>query len=152
MTMRYLLDIQVWVALLDEAHLYHQHALAFIHKGLPIATCPIVENGLLRVFNLPGYSKLGPQGFERVIEKYRVVCKASDHEFWMDSVSLCQPQTIHWAGISGQQQVTDVYLLALAVSRQGCLVTMDQRLTADAVQGATSSNLLHLQQGSDLLG
>ena len=59
MSQRYLPDVNVWVALLDEAHVFHAQALAFIQrKRLKIATCALVENGVVRVLNLPGYSRL----------------------------------------------------------------------------------------------
>ena len=64
---RCLPDVNVWVALLDEAHVFHAQALAFIQrKRLKIATCALVENGVVRVLNLPGYSRFGPVGFASV--------------------------------------------------------------------------------------
>ncbi len=150
--MRYLLDINTWVALLDEAHLYHAAVLAFMQKRPAIATCPMVENGLIRVLNLPSYSKLEPQGLEKVLDKLHAICVAADHEFWPDSLTLRKENTIQWSKVAGQQYVTDVYLLALAVSRQGCLVTIDQRLALESVVGAQSSHLLCLGQDSVLAG
>jgi hypothetical protein len=149
---RYLLDIQTWVALLDEAHLYHATVLAWMQQRLPIATCPMVENGLVRVLNLPSYSKLGPQGIESVLDKLHSICSSSDHVFWPDSVSLGSANTINWNHVAGPQSLTDVYLLALAVSHQACLVTVDQRLSLEAVVGAGSANLLCLGHSGELAG
>lgn len=51
--MRALLDVNVWVALFDDAHLFSQRANAFINgPNVQIATCPLVENGVVRVMNL----------------------------------------------------------------------------------------------------
>ncbi len=149
---RYLLDIQTWVALLDESHLYHAVVLAWMQQRPPIATCPMVENGLVRVLNLPSYSKLGPQGIESVLDKLHSICTSSDHVFWPDSVTLRSANTVNWSHVAGQQFLTDVYLLALTVSHQGCLVTVDRRISLESVVGASSSHLLFLGHSSELTG
>ena len=143
--MRYLLDVNVWVALLDEAHVFHAQALAFIEQpALKLATCPLVENGVIRVLNLPGYSKFGPAGFEPVSQKLQTICAELDHQFWPDGISLRSAGVVNWPRIMGHNQITDVYLLALAVSKQGCLATLDHRVSLNTVVGATSRNLLLL--------
>lgn len=143
--MRHLLDVNVWVALLDEAHVFHTRVLAFIEQpGLKIASCPLTENGVIRVLNLPGYSKLGPAGFEAVRNKLQEISTDLDHEFWPDSVSLRTSDAIHWPRVLGHNQITDVYLLALALAHQGCLVTLDHRVALSTVHGATPQNLMLL--------
>ncbi len=143
--MRHLLDVNVWVALLDEAHVFHAQALAFIErKKLKIASCPLVQNGVVRVLNLPGYSKFRPPGFEAVSQKLHEICGELDHEFWPDTVSLCTPGVVYWPRVLGHNQITDVYLLALAVSRHGCLATLDHRVTLNTVVGASPKNLVLL--------
>ncbi|MEO7850757.1 MAG: TA system VapC family ribonuclease toxin [Rubrivivax sp.] len=143
--MRCLLDVNVWVALLDEAHAFHAQALAlFQRRRLEIATCALVENGVIRVLNLPGYSRLGPVGFEVVSRKLNEICAGMNHEFWPDSVSLRVPGSVNWPRVLGHNQITDVYLLALAVEKQGCLVTLDHRVALSTVVGATAKHLLLL--------
>lgn len=143
--MRHLLDVNVWVALLDEAHVHHQQALAFIQKRrLQIATCPLIENGVIRVLNLPAYSRFGPVGFEPVRDKLRQICSDLDHTFWPDSISLRTEGLVNWTRVLGHNQITDVYLLALAVSNLGCLVTLDHRVALSTVVGASARNLLLL--------
>ncbi len=143
--MRHLLDVNVWVALLDEAHVHHAQALAFMERRrVKIATCPLVENGVIRILNLPGYSKLGPAGFEPVQRKLQQICTDMDHEFWPDSLSLRTESRINWSRVLGHNQITDVYLLALAVANRGCLVSLDHRVALSTVIGAGSSNLMLL--------
>ena len=143
--MRHLLDVNVWVALLDEAHVFHAQALAFIERRkLKIASCAAVENGVIRVLNMPGYSKLGPVGFEAVSQKLNQICAGLDHEFWPDSISLCTPGVVNWPRVLGHKQITDVYLLAMAVAHGGCLVTLDHGVATSTVIGATPKNLLLL--------
>ena len=143
--MRHLLDVNVWVALLDEAHVHHAQALRFFQRSkVRIATCPLVENGIIRVLNLPGYSKHGPVGFIAVRDKLKEICSRLDHEFWPDSVSLRTDPSINWPRVLGHNQITDVYLLALAVAHKSCLATLDHRVALSAVLGAAEVNLLLL--------
>jgi uncharacterized protein len=65
--MRLLLDVNVWVALFDDAHIQNAPARKlFKQPKLKIATCALTENGVLRVLNLPGYAKRAPPGFELI--------------------------------------------------------------------------------------
>lgn len=140
--MRHLLDVNVWIALLDEAHVHHLTALAFMEqKKLKIATCPLVENGVIRILNLPGYSKFGPVGFERVVNKLQEICGDMDHAFWPDGVTMRTTGLIDWTRVLGHNQITDTYLLALAKANHGCLVTLDHRVALSTVVGASAKNL-----------
>ena len=58
--MRALLDVNVWIALFDDAHQFSVRANLFIAmKSVQIATCPLVENGVIRVMSSPHYSRRG---------------------------------------------------------------------------------------------
>ena len=140
--MRLLLDVNVWVALFDDAHIRNAEALAIFRKpGLAIATCALTENGVLRVLNLPGYAKRAPPGFSLVREKLALACSDVDHEFWPCDLSLRDEAALNWAHIMGHNQVTDAYLLALAVRHGGTLATFDHRVARSAVPGATAGHL-----------
>lgn len=143
--MRYLLDVNVWIALLDEAHLHHAAALSFIQtEQLRIASCPLVENAVLRILNFPGYSQMGPVGFEPIRRKLREIWTELDHEFWEDDISLVRDDCIDWSRVLGHNQITDIYLLALAVKHKGCLVTLDHRVALSTVLHAKTANLRRL--------
>jgi len=143
--MRHLLDVNVWVALLDEAHVFHAQALAFVQRRrVRIATCPLVENGVIRVLNLPASSPIGPVGFSVVASKLSEICAELDHEFWPDDLSLRTAGVVNWPRVLGHHQIPDVYLLALAVARGGCLVTLDHRVALSTVVGAQGENLVLL--------
>ncbi len=87
--MRALLDVNVWIALFDDAHQFSDRANAYIEtRGARIATCPLVENGVLRVMSLPSYGRRGGLGLQLVRERLREACATLDHEFWPDDVSL----------------------------------------------------------------
>ncbi len=67
---------------------------------------------------------------------------APDHAFWPDDVNLLESGLIDWSGVLGHRQVTDAYLLALAVRNGGRLVTFDKRIAVETVTGAASDNLV----------
>ena len=139
---RLLLDVNVWVALFDDAHVASSRANALIETpGIKIATCPLVENGVIRVLNLPSYGRRGALGIMAVRQQLVNACAALDHEFWPDDVSLRDDSAVDFTRVHGHNQITDLYLLALAVKRDGALITFDQNIPLHAVHGATSAHL-----------
>ena len=140
--MRLLLDINVWVALFDDAHIHNAHARKlFRQPKLEIATCAITENGVLRILNLPGYAKRTPPGFDLVREKLALACTDVDHEFWPCNLSLRDEKVLNWSRVMGHNQITDAYLLALAVHCNGALATFDHRVAISVVNRAATKHL-----------
>lgn len=143
--MRALLDVNVWIALFDDAHQFLDRANHFIAKpGVKIATCPLVENGVMCVMSSPHYSRRGTLSIQVVRERLRQACQKLDHEFWPDDVSLREDERFNFARVQGHNQITDLYLLALAVRRKGCLVSFDQSIALSSVNGAATRHLLML--------
>jgi predicted nucleic acid-binding protein len=139
---RLLLDVNVWVALLDDAHVASPQANALIETpGIAIATCPLVENGVIRVLNLPSYGRRGALGLQRVRSQLTRACQALDHQFWPDDVTLRDDGAVDFNRVHGHNQITDLYLLALAVRNGGALATFDQKIPLDAVRGAQATHL-----------
>ena len=144
-TTRSLLDVNVWIALLDDAHQFSEEANAFI--GSPqarIATCPLVENGVIRIMAMPSYSRGGGLPMGLVRQRLQQACATLDHAFWPDDVSLRDDAMVDFSRVQGHQQVTDLYLLALAVHHGGRLVTFDRAVALSSVRGATPDHLLVL--------
>jgi toxin-antitoxin system PIN domain toxin len=142
---RLLLDVNVWVALFDDAHTLSASANALIERPrVRIATCPLVENGVVRVLNVPSYGGRGPLGLSRVRDQLQRACTALDAEFWPDDVSLTDSTLFNFERLHGHNQITDAYLLALAVRHGGTLVAFDRAITLDAVHGAKSQHLMVL--------
>lgn len=140
--MRSLLDINVWVALFDDAHQFSDHANDFIAaRGTKIATCPLVENGVIRVLSLPSYGRHGGLPIRVVRERLREACAALDHEFCPDDVSLRDDEHVDSRRVQGHNQITDLYLLALAMKHGGRLASFDQAIALAAVPGATPRHL-----------
>ena len=144
-TRRLLLDVNVWVALFDDAHVASPLANRLIDTpGIKIATCPLVENGVIRVMNLPSYGRRGALGLQRVRAQLMHACAALDHQFWPDDLSLRDDAMVDFNRVHGHNQITDLYLLALAVKHKGTLVTFDQGIPLSAVRKATAEHLLVL--------
>ncbi len=142
---RYLLDVNVWVALFDDAHIASLQANALIDTpGVRIATCPLVENGVIRVLNLPGYGRRGALGLQRVRDQLVHACASLDHQFWSDDVTLRDDATVNFNRVHGHNQITDLYLLALAVKHDATLVSFDQGIPLAAVRNAAAEHLLLL--------
>jgi uncharacterized protein len=140
--MRALLDVNVWVALFDDAHQFSPRANAFIETpGLKVATCPLVENGVIRIMSLPSYGRRGGLPIQQVREQLRKACATLDHEFWPDEISLRDDRHVNFERVQGHNQITDLYLLALAVHRGGCLASFDQAIALSSVRGAAAKHL-----------
>lgn len=142
--MRALLDVNVLVALLDAGHLHHVAATRWLatHQRMGWASCPLTQNGCLRILSLPSYPN--PQPTARVAERLALAAASTSHEFWPDSLSLLDAGRLRWDRVLTSRQVTDTYLLALAVAQGGRLVTFDQGISIDAVSGAARKNLVAL--------
>ena len=142
--MRALLDVNVLIALLDADHALHPSATSWFagHARAGWASCPITQNGCVRVMSHPGYPNALP--VRSIIERLREACASAHHEFWPDDVSLLDGKVADAARIHGPRQLTDVYLLALAVRRGGQFVTFDGSVPREAVKGAERKHLLVL--------
>ena len=66
------------------------------------------------------------------------------HEFWADDLSLLDANISIPIRIHGPRQITDLYLLALAVRHRGQFVTFDASVDMDAIKGAEAKHLLNL--------
>lgn len=140
-----LLDVNVLIALFDPEHIHHDTSHTWFGgqgRG-QWATCPTTENGLVRVVSNPAY----PGRRTTVREAARlltVFCQHPDHVFWHDSVTLRDAGEVRLASIQGHRQVTDAYLLALAVSNRGALATFDRSMPLSAVPKASAEHLVQL--------
>lgn len=145
--MRSLLDVNVLIALFDAGHLHHEAAhrwlAAHVHEGW--ASCPLTQNGCLRLLSQPRYANAQPLAL--VAERLSRATQDDSHEFWPDAFSLIEPGRLRWDHALASRQLTDLYLLALAVSRGGRFVTLDRGITPAAVPGAEARHLMTLWAG-----
>lgn len=142
---RALLDINVIIALLDQGHVLHAAATRWLQRELDHgwATCPITENGVVRIMAQPTYPN--PQPAAAVAERLAEACRHPSHAFLPEPISLLQDGLIRWERLLGPRQITDAYLLALAVHHGGRFATFDQRIATDVVPSAGPAHLCILQ-------
>ena len=142
--MRSILDVNVVIALLDPDHAFHERAHAWwaAHEQAGWATCPMTENGVVRIMSHPGYSVTTHFTAGELIGRLRTFVEHTDHEFWSDEVSIRDATAIVADRIHGGRQITDLYLLALAVRHRGRLATFDQSIPISAVPAATPTDLI----------
>ena len=137
-----LLDVNVLVALFDPLHINHDDAHVWFasHGRRRWATCAITINGCIRVLSNPDYPSLTATPLQ-VAQRLRILCTKPNHEFWAEDVSPLDEERFHWERIMGHRQITDVYLLSLAVTRDAQLVTFDRSIPWQAIAGAKTSDL-----------
>jgi toxin-antitoxin system PIN domain toxin len=142
--MRALLDVNVLIALLDADHSLHARATQWFagHGRSGWASCPITQNGCIRIMSHPGYPNA--LSVRAVVERLTEASANAFHEFWPDDVSLLDTKVADSTRIHGPRQITDLYLLALAVRHGGRFVTFDTSVSVDAVRSAEKRHLLIL--------
>jgi toxin-antitoxin system PIN domain toxin len=138
--LRFLLDVNVLIALIDPAHVSHDAAHRWFEETgrAAWATCPLVENGVIRIVGHPGYP--GAPGSPAMVAAIVARLRTLDgHVFWPDDISLVDEPRIDAARVLASGQVTDSYLLALAAVHGGQLATLDRRLAVGAVKGGKAA-------------
>jgi uncharacterized protein len=133
MTRPALLDINVLVALFNPDHIHHDAAHEWFggHRTRGWATCPITELGLVRILSNPTYWP-GAERSVSVTARLREFCASGHHQFWRDALSLTD-ETFNGSYVRSHRQLTDVYLLGLAVMQSwGPTLRRYTSLRADA--------------------
>lgn len=129
MNKRYLLDVNVLAALSSDEHEHYPKALNWFDSlaNNEWATCPLTEAGYIRLAANPA-TRVGPGSIERATEVLAEITSLPGYRYW--------PITDSWANLTapfadrifGHQQITDAYLLGLAIRENGILVTFDRGL------------------------
>ena len=134
--MTYLLDVNVLIALIDPAHVQHDAAHDWFAKQgkKSWATCPLTENGVMRIVGHARYPN-SPGTPAAVAQLMTGLCELPGHVFWPDDISLLDTKILDVSRLLSSAQVTDSYLLVLAIAHDGKLATFDRRMVVDAVRG-----------------
>ena len=136
-----LFDVNVLLALLDADHVDHLAARRWLEGGIEAgwASCPITENGFVRVISQPRYPS--PVSSSEALTLLDDARSGGHHSFWPCDVSVLDASVVDRRRLHGPRQVTDAYLLALAVAHDGRLVTFDRSVPLSAVPGADERHL-----------
>lgn len=137
---RFLLDVNVLIALIDSTHVQHDRAHDWFGRQgkRGWATCPLTENGVLRIVGSNRYPN-SPGTPAAVAEILEVLRSLGGHEFWPDDITLLDPKRVDSDRLLDSAQVTDTYLLALAAAHRGHLATFDRHLVSAAVVGGSKA-------------
>lgn len=146
-----LLDVNVLIALFDAEHIHHEVAHDWFSdsRAFGWATCPLTENGFVRVMSNPSATSY----WERPAaarDRLARFCESGGHVFWPDSISYRDAQLFSGPLAMSFRHTTDVYLLALACHHGGCLVTFDKGIPLTAVNGARREHLVVLEPDPDV--
>ena len=123
---RYLLDVNILVALLDEDHVHHRLTTKWFHTpDLEWAVCAFTEAGFLRYMTRP---KTGDVSIEEATAMLARLREEPGYRY--------QPIVDNWHALSkpfftrlfGHNQITDAYLLGLAVHKGLVLATFDKAI------------------------
>ncbi len=140
--MIYLLDVNVLLALGDSNHPHRNEALRFFEKTATVegwATCPLTENAFLRILGGLAYPN-GPGSTMSARPILTSILHAPGHQFWHDNLSLCDTKV--FPKLPSSQNLTDLYLLALAVKNEGRLATFDSHIDSTLIPGGKSALML----------
>jgi toxin-antitoxin system PIN domain toxin len=139
-----LLDVNVLISLLDANHLHHARAMKWLGENIADgwASCPVTENGCVRIMSQPSYPNSLPAA--RVAQRLREATQTDFHRFVPEDLSLLDENRFDSDQLLGHRQVTDAYLLGLAVAHELKLVTFDESMPTRVVRGANSSHVVLL--------
>jgi len=139
--MRALFDVNVLIALLDSQHVHHAaaHEWWSANRVYGWASCPLTQNGFVRIVSQPRYANPISASFALDLLGQQTV--ETDHTFWPDRLSLLDGDVFDRDRITGPGQLTDVYLLALAIANGGRLATFDRAVPVSAVRTAEARHI-----------
>ncbi|MHB1057839.1 MAG: TA system VapC family ribonuclease toxin [Rhodanobacter sp.] len=135
----WLLDVNVLLALLDPTHMHHAMAHAwFAGASRSWASCNLTQNGALRIMSHPRYGN-AVATTALAAELLAELCRQPGHAWWPADLSLLDSPLVDRSRLLSCGQVTDTWLLALAVQRGGRLATFDKRLVTSTVKGGDAA-------------
>ena len=133
MVAKYLLDVNVLIALAWPTHMHHQEAHGWFRENRVkgFATCPLTQLGFVRISSNPKFTKeaVSPKTALVLLER---ITNLKEHVFWPDKLS-CKDAMEGAELIVGHQQLTDLYLLGLARSHDAILATYDRSAASAGV-------------------
>jgi toxin-antitoxin system PIN domain toxin len=141
-----LLDVNALLALLWENHMFHAPMARWFvsNERRGWATCPLTEQGFVRIVSNAAYIKPAPKVASALDLLQKTTEANKHHEFWADDLPLSALSTSIRQRLQGHQQITDAYLLALAIQHHGKLVTFDRRILHLAPEDSVERDALEI--------
>jgi uncharacterized protein len=125
----FLLDVNVLIALLWPPHEAHARAQRwFAHNANQgWATCAMTQAGFVRIVSNPAFSRRAVSPRD-ALEVLRGSLQHPAHHFWTEDIGVTEALAHFGRRVLGHQQITDAYLLGLAIHKKGRLATLDASL------------------------
>ena len=128
----HLLDMNVLLAFGWKTHVHHAVVSNWMARFQDSwATCPLTQCGFVRISSNPKYAQT-PLSVPQAFEFLREITNHPSHIFWPDSADV-RKLAISTNILRGHKQITDAYLLSLAIQNAGRLVTLDQGIASLAL-------------------
>ena len=133
----FLIDINLLIARCDPGHTHHRRAVHWFTEHAPSgwATCPLTENGFVRILSHPSYPNT-PGSSDRALTVLRALTQSiPGHRLIPADVSILDPASFPDLTKASPKNLTDLYLLALAVHQGASFVTFDRKIDATQIPG-----------------
>ena len=138
----WLLDANLLIALTHASHVHHGEAHAWFEQvgKRHWATCALTQLAFVRLTSNPRVvgDTIRPA---QAMQALASMTDQPHHEYWADAPEPLQLPIVASAALVGHRQVTDAYLLGLAVLRRQCLATLDRGLLTFAQAGGLSAHV-----------
>lgn len=123
---KYLLDLNTLIALAEPEHEFHKVAGKWFQaEGKENwGVCPLTEAGFIRITTNPKY-RSPTRTLQQAAAILASFAEHPGYRYWPIANSWATLTAPFSARIFGHQQVTDAYLLGLAIQEHGMLVTFD---------------------------
>ncbi len=140
----WLLDINVLIARQDASHEHHSRVAGWLtgQRGASWATCPITENGFIRILGHSSYPGWPGKPEKAAAALRHLISALPGHRFFPDEISLLDPKSLSdWRGVPSRA-VTDLYLLGLAVHHKARFATLDTHMNPRLVPGGPDAHFV----------
>lgn len=138
----WLLDVNVLIAMTHDHHLHHVQATNWFEavSKRRWATCALTQLAFVRLACHPRISATARNAAEAMQGLEELVAHPQ-HEYWNESPAPCSTATLTHPAFVGHRQVTDLYLLELAVQRGQVLATMDRGIASFAAAAGMDAHV-----------
>jgi uncharacterized protein len=129
MSRKTLLDVNVLIALLEPDHDDFDRAQAWFRSlgQEDWGICPITEIGYVRIATNPSFAP-GARTYRETANALDELARHPNFRYWPITDTWAKLTASFAARITGHQQITDAYLLGMAIKEDGVLVTFDRGL------------------------
>ncbi len=139
-----LLDVNMLIALAWPSHVHHGLAQAWFASKASAgwATCPLTQCAFVRISSNP---KIIPEAVtpKEALSLLGEIVSLKTHSFWPDDMPVLAKQFPSDL-LVGHRQVTDAYLLGLAIRHEGRLVTLDGGVSSLLSSRSPHRHALHV--------